>query len=870
MVDKLNKKPDISEFIPLTYSMMINNIDITKQKKVKSEYSFLNLEKLVQEFKLDSRFISKSYYQSNPEFAYNNPPKGPIDQYFECMFCSQVGTHNHLENCVRPFDSSLYLTEEGTKIYTEHEEGTPYSLIKIKRGQKKVESKSTKTDKFSDSVEITYSDVNGKECIIRISKNGTINIISAGIGNKKLPNEIISKINATSALNTQNYSKVYTGSTSFKIDRELSYKYMMFGQFNLYPKEFQDKFYINLNALNLNLWGSGSIFKKIINKNTTFVLPDKDLFYYINKYQLNLGNKQSKSNKLTNPTIIFNMIPGDNPNFKINVIIYKRGSVQMRLSYIDSKEVSKTEHELNLDILESVFYFLEELFTILIVNSSKTNMPIIVSELEIVKKGILNTIDGKQPKVCANRSGLRPIPYSFYGQCPSGDMYVRPEGKPRGDGTYEPCCYKTKTGGQDSEDRYNDIILNGYPDKLAIFHKEYIPDPDDRSAVYKPGTKIQESRRFKGLNNMEATELLSCIEDAGYIRKKTIFDVYHSFKDQVLNDYSKLIGFKRLPFQQSVAMTINTSKKLTEYAYILTPINDEAINVILYFNELGESYFINLNRDVSESSLPAISDLRNSIIEGYLYPLSDEFIFYPIDILYIQGKNIMNLAFLGKSKDSRYNALMYSVNTINATGSNSLQIEVDSRFDLNIVQGAQNFLTNVSTFGEISGLLFIPIDLEYFPKTLNKNLLLWTDTKKYSNLMLTLNVISKSGNRWEIKIDSKSIPLNLLPQESGTIEIPVKFVNKNNVVDNDIVLFEINLNVNGSINTKKPLKAIQKLDEHINDYSDIINILQSIQTPISKIIFTKLNEIGGRIGFTIGDKYYYLQELRKPLGVLAV
>ena len=69
---------------------------------------------------------------------------------------------------------------------------------------------------------------------------------------------------------------------------------------------------------------------------------------------------------------------------------------------------------------------------------------------------------------------------------------------------------------------------------------------------------------------------------------------------------------------------------------------------------------------------------------------------------------------------------------------------------------------------------------------------------------------------------------------------------------------------------KKPLKAIQKLDEHINDYSDIINILQSIQTPISKIIFIKLNEIGGRIGFTIGDKYYYLQELRKPLGVLAV
>jgi hypothetical protein len=318
-------------------------------------------------------------------------------------------------------------------------------------------------------------------------------------------------------------------------------------------------------------------------------------------------------------------------------------------------------------------------------------------------------------------------------------------------------------------------------------------------------------------------------------------------------------------------MTVNTSKKLTENAYILTPINDEAINVILYFNELGESYFINLNKDVSESSLPAINDLQNSIVEGYLYPYPDEFIFYPIDILYLKGKNVMNNQFLGKLKESRYNSLMYCINTINSIGSGGLQIEINNRFDLNVVQGANNYLTNTSEFGDISGLLFIPIESSYIPKSINKNLLLWTDTKKFSNLMLTLNVFLKSGNRWEVKIDSKSIPLNLLPQENGTIEIPVKFVNKNNVKDGDIVLFEINLNVNGTINTKKPLKVVQKTDEQINDYSDIINILQSIQTPISKSVFTtNISEIGGRIGFTIGDKFYYQSEARKPLGVLAV
>jgi len=867
ITSQLNSNPEISEFIPLTYSMLINNIDITKQKKVKSEYFFLNLEKLVQNFKLDSRFISKSYYQSNPEFAYNDPPLGPIEQYFECMFCNEVGPHNHLQNCIRPFESSLYLTSEGTKIYTEYEEGTPYSLVKVKRGQKKVISKSTKTDKYTDSVTINYSDVNGKECIIRISKNGSINVISAGIGNKKLPNEIINKINQTGSLNVSNYSKIYPGSTSLSIDPKITYKYLLFGQFNLYPKDLQKNVYINLGALNLNLWGNGSLFKKSISKQNVFVLPDKDLFYYITDYEVNLGDKLSKSNKLTNSFIKFNMLKS---NYKINVQIYKRGSVQMKMSYIDSKDEARGE--LNLDTLEIAFSFLEELFTIIIVNSSKTSMPIIVNEVEIVKKGIHNMVDGKQPKVCANRSGLRPVPYSFYGECPSSDMYVRPEGKSRGDGTFEPCCYKIKGGGsQDSQERYNDILLNGYPDKLAAHFKEYIPDPDDRSAVFKPGTKSIESRRFRGLNQMNKEELLSCIEDSGYIRKKTTFDTYLSFKDSVLSSYASLIGFKRLPFQHSISMTVNTSKKLTENAYILTPINDEAINVILYFNELGESYFINLNKDVSESSLPAINDLQNSIVEGYLYPYPDEFIFYPIDILYLKGKNVMNNQFLGKLKESRYNSLMYCINTINSIGSGGLQIEINNRFDLNVVQGANNYLTNTSEFGDISGLLFIPIESSYIPKNVNKNLLLWTDTKKFSNLMLTLNVFLKSGNRWEVKIDSKSIPLNLLPQENGTIEIPVKFVNKNNVKDGDIILFEINLNVNGTINTKKPLKVIQKTDEQINDYSDIINILQSIQTPISKSVFTtNISEISGRIGFTIGDKFYYQSEARKPLGVLAV
>ena len=132
----------------LTYSRLLNNIDQLKEKNVKSEYNFLNLKKLVQNFKLDIEldnygipgyikspprpaFISKSYYQNNPEFAYNNPAKGPIPEFFECIYCEQEGPRYHLEECKKPFESSLYLTEAGEQKFKKPA-GTSYKLIVLK------------------------------------------------------------------------------------------------------------------------------------------------------------------------------------------------------------------------------------------------------------------------------------------------------------------------------------------------------------------------------------------------------------------------------------------------------------------------------------------------------------------------------------------------------------------------------------------------------------------------------------------------------------------------------------------------------------------------------------------------------------------
>ena len=817
-MSQLNKKPEISDLVPLTYSVLVNNIDLAKQKNVKSEYSFLNLEKLVYEFPLNNSFISKSYYQSDPEFSYNEPPKGPIENHFECIYCRQSGPDNHLKNCRRPLNSSLYLFED----FKGYQEGTPYNIVINKRGQKKVVSKSMKSDKFLDSVEIIYSDVNKRETVVRIAKNGSINIISAGFGNKKLVDEVINKINQTSALNLQEYRKVYPTANKLEIDPRITYTYLMFAQFNLYPKELQEKYYINLGML------GNELKKYIIKVNNQQVLTFGNKEYLIDKYEINTGDVLSRSNKLTNPLINFNLING---YLKFNIVIYKRGAVQIRLSYNQKYERSP-ENKLVLNDLQLVYQFLDSLFTELLSNSR-----VIVSEEPKLKRGIDNMVDGKQPQMCHDRQGLRPVPYSFHGICPDPGMYVRPEGKKRADGRYEPCCYKLKDNGKDSITRYKEILKHGYPDKGASKYDENIPNPDNKSAVFIPGTKVIESRRFSGLDSLGKNELLNCISESGYIKPTDVFDTntFLELKNKVLNEYSYLTSTKNLVFQHPVTLTPNTFSLFTKDLYMVTPINNETIKVLLFFNSTGVSHFINENYDVSQTGLPDINKLKETLIEGYLYPYKDELVFYPYDILYLLGNQVNKPFYSGNSRETRFYKLMHSIEIINSVES-ELIIETP-RFDLDIIGGSKNFLTN-KDLGDISSLLFIPINEEYLFGKVNRKLLIWNNTTKESNNLLTLNVYSRSGNKWEVKIDSKSIPSELLPQESGTIEIPVVFSNKYKLKDGDLVLFKINKLVNNTINTKKPLTPLDKSEEQLTDYFTVINILESIQTPISKGILS--------------------------------
>ena len=763
-METINQNPKISAFVPLTYSRILNG-------------SSLDLKNLVQKFQLDidfekedgeigytkspplPAFISKSYDQTKPEFVYNYPPVGPIPKYFECIICEQTSPHYHEINCAKPFESSLYLTEDGSEKYNKPA-GTSYKIAVKKRGQKKVVSLNAKSERYPNSLMLSYENENKTFTNIQVSKNGTINIKSANFKNKSIESDLLKKINKTGA--------------EYEITD--SYTYMIFSQFNLYPKEYKDNAFINLDAVHLNLWDT-PLFKQKIGSKKYFVIGRKK--FEVTNYRYNSGNITTKSNKQTNPFIQFEL---QLEPFKVVVLVYKRGSVQMRLVYNTAKEEKeiRKDNPLDSDILKEVYTFLKQLFEILIENSSETNMPIIVNEIEKERKGILNIVGGGEPKMCQNHKGreLRPVPFSFRGVCPMEGYYVRPMGLKRPDGKFEPCCYKIKKSGVDSLENIHKRWKTGF--------SEGIPDPDTLSAVYIPGTTTVESRRFKGLNDFTKEQLLEMLEHYGYIGKQSTFKK---------SNKQNTIQFEKFSY----------SKTMPEKS-LFTSIPIETIRTFLVFEENGVSFFMNELSEISESGLKPVTQLSGTILDGFYDPGED--IFYPFDIVSYKGRDITKTTY-----KQRFDMLMYVLDILN---DNSGSLTISTNFD----DSLENY-NEENTF-----LIFIPLDSYYTPGKINKNV----SINYIQNPYISLNVEPFRGNRWKVNYEGKDIPEMILPQHEKSIEIPVVFTNKNKVEEDDIIVFEINTNKNGRVNYSKPLKPIEKISSHINDYNDIINMLEFLHS----------------------------------------
>jgi hypothetical protein len=826
-VKSLNENPIISPLQQLTYSTLLN-------KNVKKEnVKLLNLEDLVKNFSLDIKlennkiihtaepgFVSKSYYQvqnleqKKDEFSYSFPPKGPIETGFTCMYCEKSGPDYHKESCSRPFTSSLVLSKE-TPRFPGAVEGTSYSLIVKKSGQKKIASKRARSQIFTDNIELVYEYEDETRCIIRISKNGSINIVSAKYTDEDLPNLILFKINKVPS------------SKNFSI--ESKYVYMVSSQFTIFPHKYNDKLLVQLHILHMNLWESPLVKKKLKGKNVFMVGKE---YYVVQKYVYNSGEMYSRSNKITNPYILCTLIDSVNSNVKYSVMMYIRGSVQIKASFTDKENVSES-----LDTTK-LYDFLKKLLGYVLRYSVDANYPVIIEDTASVakKSKIPNTVDGKQPQVCHNRPGsyvgggdFRPVPYSFYGMCPMEGYYNVPGGVKRPDGKYEPCCAKLKNSpaSDDYIGKYADTLLNGFK----------VNQPDNLSAVYIPGTKIIEPRGFPGLHNMSKTQIIDFMEEAGY------------FSENIFTQNSSVLTeFQTYQVENKVyTLTHSSFHLLASTSYIVTPMYTGTLPVMLFFDTTGKSYFI-YNKEVSGSLIQPIPELKNTILEGYLYPF-DDITFYPTDIHYKKGQK-MNTDFYSKtSKVNRYNSLKSVLDTIKKTES---KILVQSQFDLNIVNGSKYYLETEN----VTGLLFKPFG--------SSDTLFWNDTFYGDNLHISLDLKKFENNRWTLSIEGKFIPTTLLQQGSGhDIEIPVSFSKKFIKKDSAIVLLKIHIKrTDFRIDQRKPFTPIEVLDQHINTYSEVIHILESINNPIPRNVFT---ELASPPGFILDHVLYAFQGIGEPL-----
>jgi hypothetical protein len=524
IINKLNEKKHITPLEPMTYSSIINNIDYQKKNKVKSEYSFIDLESLVNNFKLDysfsiqqfpepdvceigslpkkvineTGFISKKFYSDS--YSYSYPPEGPIPGCFRCNVCGNIGPNYHSTNCSDPFDYSLYLTEKGAGLLSRKykkfpeeysfirdiinndvvEPNTSYIELVRKRGQKKVHKDSSKYKKFKNNLELKYQDSEKRQTIIRISKNGSINIISAHYSNNKLPDLIINKINEASSLILDNFQKVYPEKDKLFINNNISYKYLVQGQFHLIPESLKEKVNINL----------GNIYELLKNEES------------ISHLDYNNGDRTSKSGKQTNPILQFNILSENSEiseyseysEYKISVAFYKKGAVQLRGSSDNENK------KLDFSVLEKGYSRLVSLI------KNIPNTPGIYSPDYSYKESTneFNTVDSSKPKEC--RIENRPVPYTFNGKCKEG-YYSAPWGKRRRvDSLYEPCCYKITNSGESSMKNIKKMVIEGFPDAKQA--KKYsIDNPDTKSAVYYPGTKVLYQRRFKGLKDLTFNEI---------------------------------------------------------------------------------------------------------------------------------------------------------------------------------------------------------------------------------------------------------------------------------------------------------------------------------------------------------------------------
>lgn len=339
-----------------------------------------------------------------------------------------------------------------------------FDVVPIK-GSEKTPYKTAKTA-FNNTLFITYTnetntniDKTERNSNIRIYPSGFIDIKGAPLNQIELRgmlNELIRRINATKSLNLINFNKILRingiqPSSQFVALDDYSYYTVIRTQFYLFDKK-QTEQVIDLEELNI------AMANKFVNTNE-FVLKET---------KLNVDTLSKVGNKIKDSLIYKFSLPQKG---KLTLQISRFGTFQFTASndYLvpleDNLRIMNTLKEFFNNLSEEQFTK-ENLETkVKLYDKTETTISGLVPPKSKSQKAGTET--------CAkNQAGIpiRPEPYNWGGKCPVDGYFIPPLGKQGGDITetlngreqqlFFPCCKKLS---QNDRREYKLYLLNGFP-----------------------------------------------------------------------------------------------------------------------------------------------------------------------------------------------------------------------------------------------------------------------------------------------------------------------------------------------------------------------------------------------------------------------
>ena len=781
-----------------------------------------------------------------------------------------------------------------------------FDVVKL-RGPTKLEF-TTATQKFSNAIMLSYEFSDGansydgitsaestKKTSIRIYRNGLINLINVPrvpATREILFTTLVDRINQYSDdnVNIENFNKLTSEYTDeeldeYKIISDTTYIHSANSQFNIW--QIKDKYTLDFRRLNDLISPIDSSGKIVSGQYTNVsVMPN------INKQIMKLAYKESsvlivnweyvlaketRNQSMSREEIKCIILPRD--GIKISLQIHKHGTFQMSMSYcnpsdfkngICTKIIKKQNNSLdfnNFDLVKNIFtgIFLE--------NPELYGESLDYSQEET---GIIrNTVSGNVPPnkpgtstaVCRAKDprpgypGLRPIPYSFKGQCQESRQILDPMGVLGNDGLYYPCCSaKTKQ----SEENYKEYLKTGFPKNISEADKyglqcvkdeatdTMICDADLKSGVLIPGTlnigstarvningimtpvkvlgykgkskKPQEifvqnintgqqltvnrinferdSRYMRGLQSLSKEQLLLCITKHFKLRQNQENTVNNTNLIEI-KDKISILPPTFNPIMSVLDIGIFKTKN-----YFVTGVPNTSNIYYLYITPT-DSYYINQYGNKKPANLSETIN-ENIILLGFLEETSNKY--FITDILYFNSPIVTSFKAKISMLKEIEEAFFITENTV-----------VFPEYESNIIRRSKELLQESRD-----------IILVFTPDTDYQKLKIWTPITIEPEI--TLQVIRKAKTNYftlgydNEPIDGFNIPFN-------SIFIQKAFIDSNSIKINDYILFKFDYNLQTGQLSSRILNPIEKSIRPKLSQKETLIKLSLILNPIKESFF---------------------------------